>query len=287
MSHTKIYSWLAVCLLLVLSTSYFNRKYEVMALTPFHSGTQHDLSVMTWNIHCPDVSEGEKQRRIAALILKEDAEIVLLNEFTMDSCRVIDSLMSMRYPYTNDARARGKTGDIFYSKIPLAESGKFKFKGFRKTVYSKINIGADSVYIFGCHLAGNNSKGQIEIDDADSLQKVKTFWGRYRRAQEKRNGHAHLLKEIIMENSLPMIVMGDMNDFQHSAPMDSLRDAGMKNAWWEGGDGYGATYHQGLLRLRIDHIYYNEKLKLESIKVIETKLSDHNPVVAGFSFIEK
>ena len=156
-------------------------------------------------------------------------------------------------------------------------------EGFRKTIYSKINVGTDSVYIVGCHLAGNNSEGQIEIDDTDSLQKVKTFWGRYRRAQEKRKGHAHLLKEIIWDSSLPMIVVGDMNDFQHSAPMDSLRDAGMKNAWWEGGFGYGTTYHEGLLRLRIDHIYYNDRLKLESVKIIETKLSDHNPLVAEFS----
>ena len=81
--------------------------------------------------------------------------------------------------------------------------------------------------------------------------------------------------------------MGDMNDFNVSAPMDSLRDVGLKNAWWEAGLGYGTTYHDGWLRLRIDHILYSKELKLESIKVIETDLSDHNPIVAGFSMVKE
>ena len=142
----------------------------------------------------------------------------------------------------------------------------------------------DSLYILGCHLVGNNSEGQIEINDADSLRRVKTFWEHYRNAQEKRKENAHFLKNTIQESALPMIVMGDMNDFNHSAPMDSLKDVGMRNAWWEGGFGYGATYHEGWLRLRIDHIYYNDKLKLKGVKVVETDLSDHNILVADFEF---
>jgi len=62
-----------------------------------------------------------------------------------------------------------------------------------------------------------------------------------------------------------------------------LKDAGLKNAWWEGGFGYGATFKQGWMRLRIDHIYYNDKLELKNIKVVETELSDHNMLVADFS----
>jgi endonuclease/exonuclease/phosphatase (EEP) superfamily protein YafD len=79
--------------------------------------------------------------------------------------------------------------------------------------------------------------------------------------------------------------MGDMNDFNVSAPMDSLKDAGMKNAWWEGGFGYGATYHEGWLRLRIDHIYYNDKLRLKDVKVVKTDLSVHNILIADFSVV--
>lgn len=283
----KVFVFLGVFLLTLGAALYLNGKYEVIALSPLGNDGVHDIKVLTWNVHCPNVEKKELQSKIVDLILDEDADIVLLNEFTMGSCQVIDSLMSLHYPHKNDSRAKVMVGDIIYSKITLAESDKFKFKGFNNTIYSKIKVGADTVYVVGCHLEGNNHEGQIDIDDTDSLRKVKTFWGRYRRAQEKRREHVHLMKEIVQKNYLPMIVMGDMNDFQYSAPMDSLKEAGMKNAWWEGGFGYGATYHQGLLRLRIDHIYYNDRLKLEGIKVIETKLSDHNPVVASFSLIKE
>ena len=61
-----------------------------------------------------------------------------------------------------------------------------------------------------------------------------------------------------------------------------LRSCGLKDSWWEGGNGYGATFHDGMMRLRIDHVLHSDKLKLQNIKVIDTNLSDHNPVVAGF-----
>ena len=152
------------------------------------------------------------------------------------------------------------------------------------SLYSKLFVNKDSLFIIGCHLLGNNHEGQIEIDDADSLLRVRSFWSHYRNAREKRKEKARILKKAVLESTLPLIVMGDMNDFSASAPMDSLKDAGLKNAWWEGGFGYGATYHEGWLRLRIDHIYYNDKLRLEDVKVVKTDLSDHNIVIADFSF---
>lgn len=77
--------------------------------------------------------------------------------------------------------------------------------------------------------------------------------------------------------------MGDMNDFNCSAPLDTLMSCGLKDSWWEGGNGYGSTFHSGWMRLRIDYILHSKELKLENVKVIDTDLSDHNPLVAGFS----
>lgn len=191
-----------------------------------------------------------EQEDIARLIIEQEADFVQLNEFYLNNCMVIDSLLRMHYPYKEDEWAKVKAGDVFYSKRPLVETGKVK--GMYNTIYSKMCLKKDSLYIIGCHLASNNHERQIVLDNIDLVPKIKAFWKHYRKAQEKRKKHAHLLKEVIRESSLPMIVMGDMNDFNHSAPMDSLKDAGMKNAWWEGGFGYGATYHEGWLRLRID-----------------------------------
>lgn len=52
----------------------------------------------------------------------------------------------------------------------------------------------------------------------------------------------------------------------------------------KGGLGYGATIHYPL-PYRIDHIMYNDRLRLKSIRKIDAKgLSDHDALVAEFYF---
>lgn len=279
---TKYWIYVSILFAILFVTTFFNWKFEVIAFNPFWEEGESELKVMTWNVHCSNGADQIRQKRIAELILREDADLVLLNEFNQDSCLVIDALLNKHYHYRNNANAKRKGGDIFYSKTQLFESGHFR-KVVDNCIYSKLFIEKDSLYIIGCHLPGNNREGQIEIDNTDSLCRAKTFWGYYRNAREKRKEKTQFLKKIIQESTLPIIVMGDMNDFNASAPMDSLKDAGMKNAWWEGGLGYGVTYHEGWLKLRIDHIYYNDKFRLEDVKVVKTDLSDHNILIADFS----
>lgn len=86
------------------------------------------------------------------------------------------------------------------------------------------------------------------------------------------------------KNLVPTIVMGDFNDVPGSPTLNILERAGLKDAWWEGGCGYGATIHHPL-PYRIDHILHNDGLKLKSIKKIVTQdLSDHDALVARFVF---
>jgi len=78
--------------------------------------------------------------------------------------------------------------------------------------------------------------------------------------------------------------MGDMNDVSVSPAIKKIRSAGLNDAWWDGGFGYGSTYHNSGFRLRIDHILYNaQRLKLKNVDVVgEKEWSDHRAVVAGF-----
>lgn len=270
---------------IVITLLWGNYRFNIIAFNICDNNDDGDFRVLTWNICGASIDSREKEKHIARLVISQNADFVQLNEFCLNSCLIIDSILSKHYPYKEDVNSHLYAGEFFYSRIPLSNSGSLTWR-VPNTIYSKICLEKDSLYIVGCHQIGNNHEGQIEINDADSLLKMKKFWDYYRNAQEKRKEKAHFLKMKILESPLPMIVMGDMNDFNHSSPMDSLKDAGMKNAWWEGGLGYGATYHEGWLRLRIDHIYYNEKLELKGVKVIDTDLSDHNPLIADFSIIK-
>lgn len=56
----------------------------------------------------------------------------------------------------------------------------------------------------------------------------------------------------------------------------------LKDAWSEGGRGLGWTYFGWHLRLRLDHILYSNELELVDVKVVDSDLSDHKPLMARF-----
>lgn len=243
----------------------------------------HNLKVMTWNVHCSMGADSARQRTIAKLILKEDADFVQLNEYFQNRCQIIDSLLKTKYPYTEERRSHRRCGDILYCKTMMYNSGLVATPAGVKGVHTlkaTIKAGGDSVQIFGVHMASNHYDGATLNEE---LGNDTTSYERYKDAQKQRSIQAHWTKVTVLESKHPVIVMGDMNDFNCSAPLDTLTSCGLMDAWWEGGNGYGCTFHLGWMRLRIDHILHSKELKLESIKVIETDLSDHNPVVAEFS----
>ena len=80
------------------------------------------------------------------------------------------------------------------------------------------------------------------------------------------------------------IIMGDFNDVSSSPALRTFQAAGFQAAWWKGGMGFGATIHYPL-PYRIDHIMYNDRLRLKSIQKIDAKgLIDHDALVAEFYF---
>lgn len=258
---------------------------------------------MTWNVHCPRGADSIRQRNIAELILEEDADFIQLNEYCQDSCAVMDSMLKGRYPYTEETFSHKICGDIYYSKYEMKNAGKFLIRILKRfqpslggesypdslrgrsplALVATIPLGKDTVRVCGLHFMSNNCNGISNVDEYDSIGSIRAFYSNYKKAQSRRLFEAYWLKEAAAEAECPFIVMGDMNDFNCSAPLDALTSCGLKDSWWEGGNGYGSTYHDGWMRLRIDHILHSKELKLESIKVIETDLSDHNPIVAGFS----
>lgn len=140
-----------------------------------------------------------------------------------------------------------------------------------------LHVKEDSVCLVECHLSSNNYNESFEdvrvsndtgymtsIPYASGLRKQETL-------------------EIV--SSLPgckVIVLGDMNDVWGSGSLSILKDANLKDAWWEGGFGYGATIHRPL-PYRIDHIMYSGDMNLIDIKIKDAKgLSDHDALVADF-----
>ena len=85
---------------------------------------------------------------------------------------------------------------------------------------------------------------------------------------------------------LPMVVVGDFNDREHSRVIEWLENQGMVNALPEF-DRSTPTWQwrYGIVSLsrRMDHIVYSPQLRCCSARVIRAGASDHYPVEAVFA----
>ena len=282
---TKHCICISILIAILLVIIFLNWEYEIIAFNPFREEGGVELKVMTWNVHCSKGADKIRQEKIADLIMKEDADFVLLNEFNQDSCKVADSLLSVRYHYIEESWNHKKCSDILYSKYAIFNSSRIKapIKGFPfQVIKATIAIGRDSVQIYGVHLMSNQIyKSNLGKENGSGNNNLSL--ANYKYGQELRCFQGEWIGVEVLKSKHPVIVMGDMNDFNQSRPLNILTSYGLRDSWWEGGNGYGCTFHDGWLRLRIDHILHSDKLKLYNIKVIDTNLSDHNPVIAGFS----
>lgn len=228
-----------------------------------------DLSVLCYNVKSSGTDYLLNQERIAEEILREHPDVAFLCEFEFSRSKKLDSVLTHQGCYTRQLLQDSYS--VFFCKIKC-DSVEGIATGFRdksKSLTSKIQIkhSLGAVSVIGCHLSSSR----------------KDVLGGYKR----RKIEADSIYNFLLREENPIIIMGDMNDFSGSYPINRLKKVGLKDAWWEGGCGYGGTFHSMHMSLRLDHILYQYgKLKLEYVKVIEADYSDHKALMAGFSIIK-
>ena len=254
---------LVLCIVLNIQTNLF--AFNISADNAYRCS---DLSVMCYNVKCRDRFYKENQIEIAKLILRESPDIVFLCEFNLSKSKKLDSIILQSGVYKQYYRS--KSNCVFYSKYEIDS-----IKGFETHTSKGKSAKNNIVHVF-C------SKGIVTIVGCHLSSSRKDIKGGFRnRALE-----ADSIYNALTDEKNPIIVMGDLNDVSGSYTISRIKDLGLSDAWWEGGLGYGTTFHDGWLRLRLDHILYDKsRLKLNKIKVLESDLSDHNALIANFSFI--
>ena len=108
---------------------------------------------------------------------------------------------------------------------------------------------------------------------------------------EQRFIQARSVAACVRQEAGAMILAGDLNSPDGSLACGSLREAGLHDAFAEGGRGYGYTYGHFLLRnripwlpgvswMRIDHIMLSRGVRTLRCWTGTGKASDHRPVFA-------
>lgn len=275
--QVKFFTALTIFIVAIVS----NIKLQVFTIH-FCKNEEPALSIISWNIH--DFGPDYKQRQplIAQELLCEDADIIYLAEFNRTQSQQLDSVLSLKYPYKEMKWTYSPCGNVLYSRYPIEGTHIHTTDVF--TYYVRINN--KLVRLFCCHLYSTNNvtpDHRYTLDKASDLRTLPAYFKKYLIAQKKRTAETTVIAEQIQSDPIPTLVLGDMNDFSGSPVLNTLQNVGLKDAWWEGGTGFGVTFREGWMRFRLDHILYDSNWELSSIKVVQSDLSDHLPLVGEFS----
>ena len=256
---------IAACLLL-------NWYSETIALRPFFGQGDGQIKVKTFNVNSPGTDFEKKKSEIIAQIEAEDPDFLYLPELGTAGNEVHERLKAV-YPYTNaTVHLRDDGVEPFYSKWPIDTIIDLSNPHAYHSIYRiQVSKETDTLAIYCCHLSSN------------LLDFSPNKWDALKKGYEERAKEADILYDALTHEKYPAIVMGDMNDISGAYTLRKIESAELTDAWWKGGFGYGTTYHDHGLRLRLDHILYDEHcLTLSDVKVIDTDASDHNALVGGF-----
>ena len=262
----KMWNWAAMTFFLFLATNYATQTIP-FNLTLGKDSDKVDLKVLCYNVRCLNSSYPDNEIKIARQILAEDPDVIYLCEFALYRNRQLDSIMNS-HSY-NRSYISG-TNCVFYSKYKMDSPKSIITDGTKRkhslNAMTYIDVNGTKITIIGCHLSSSHHH---------------ILEGYNRRQKE-----ADTIYDIIAKIPYPVILVGDMNDISGSYTIRRIQNAGVVDAWWEKGCGYGTTFHNKLLKLRLDHILFQkEKINLKHIKVIDSDLSDHNALFASFTFI--
>ena len=245
------------------------------------------ISVMCFNINGSDYYTYENAEQVYLLIKKCNPDVVFISEFANNYSNCLDSLLKIDYQYTTYPNSM--CNHYFYSIYPLVNYRRLVGdKEYSPGVFvSDVAKGMDTITILGCHLASNNYTNDRTYLTPDSLKYCKDYINYYHNIKNALSLRRMEIDAIIGEldsTNCSAILMGDFNDVSGSDIMCALERHQLKDAWWEGGVGYGATIHNPL-SYRIDHIMYTKGLILQTIKVLcSNGVSDHDALYAVFKY---
>lgn len=294
--------WILLLMLLVMIFCVFKRSWKIaIGLFIFIIGvnfwgeviptsawccsmkSNKQLKVLTWNIHGGD-ADTLRYERLAEKIKQENADVVFLSEVFNESSVLMDTLLSDYYPYRNTFF--NWCAHYFYSKYPIMESKLIQVEGGNEVIVrGRFEINGLSLYIYGCHLSSNNyskKSGDLQAANIDGCSNFIRYLKNISEASEQRQLECERIIGSI-DSGIPVIIMGDFNDISGSNSLNILKKADFSDAWWINGYGYGATIHTPL-PYRIDHILYNDKLRVQEVKKFDSEgLSDHDALIGVFN----
>lgn len=292
---------------------FVNDYFMLYAINTVYNNTDSScsFSIMTFNVNAVDSTNFvvDVQDQLINLIIAEKPDILCFQELGTNNFYELKPRLDSIYGSCDEFNGGNRIlRRYFYSKFPIQnirsytcnedfdqdcfnEEEKFEIEKCKKRLAVKsaefeIEPGR-WVEVFSGHLrssAYSTARRSME-ENATWIEGLPLYWHNYRIGKIVRDYESLNVSKFINEERAAgktVVIAGDLNDWCGSDCLNMLMGNGLKDAWWDGGNGFGWTYFGWNLRLRLDHILFSEELELTEVKVVDSNLSDHKPLIAKF-----
>jgi endonuclease/exonuclease/phosphatase family metal-dependent hydrolase len=236
--------------------------------------------VATYNIHkCKGLDQRIRPERIIKVLQEIDADIVALQEVVCvqgvenknDQAHFIARELGYDFRLGENRKLRGAAyGNVVLSRLPMikAHNHDISVRGREQRGCLRVDIdlrGGHPLHFYNVHLGTSYTE---------------------RRHQARKLLNDEILKNI--DHTGAQLLLGDFNEWTRGLTSRLLAEH-FKSADIRIQMGRTRTYPGVLPFLHLDHIYYDDALKLEKASLHRSRTaliaSDHLPVVADFQVI--
>ena len=242
------------------------------------------ISVLQWNIWYR-----EDIKRIASFLLKQQADIICLQELTVnyqgqdikDTPSYIAEQLGYHYyvkelPIESTDGQRMMLANGIFSRFPLLK------KRFAWINEPKENGGYDDEY---------RAYVEVTVDTGSTELTIGTTHMSYTHRFEVTKNKKHETDTLMRELEKPqnkIVFTGDLNAAPGSYTVNAINQL-LKNAspdfaektWTTKPFSYNG-FEESNLNWRLDYIFASDEIKMTSTKILKTQYSDHLPVLSTF-----
>tara|TARA_X000000950_G_scaffold119601_1_gene149856 strand:- start:9085 stop:10089 length:1005 start_codon:yes stop_codon:yes gene_type:complete len=239
------------------------------------------FSVMSYNVRLfnkyrwidnPNISS-----EIEKLILEQNPDIICMQEYSSETAPELKKY-KFRYIYPNPSSA-GKSTVAILSKLKIKSAGFIDFKNSSNCgIYIDIKYRKQNLRVYNLHL---ESFKLNKVDSMTNSSFSKKFKLKFDEVISRQIEQIDFYKKTDKFNDNPSIIAVDLNNTQFSETYKILSRK-KNDAFHAAGSGLGETYKYSFIPLRIDFLFSDKKLKINSFKVIRKNLSDHYPIISYY-----
>ncbi len=249
------------------------------------------FSVLSYNIRALNIFKKQSEtdsnsKNIVKWIVNQKSDILFLQEYckmTGEKTQLdIQKLLKKKKYYAHIVLNKyNKSGQHFglaiFSRYKIIDKGFITYDTTRNGfLYADILIKKDTIRFFNAHL---KSWGKVFNTD----DKNKELITHIKQVFLKHNKQVKVLVNHVLNSPYQVILGGDFNEIPYSNLYLKLKKI-LENAFERKGKGFGFTYTQNLLLLRIDHFFYSKSLTLKKFTTLNhITYSDHYPIRCDFS----